>query len=72
MDEIRIEDLKIYAYHGVYAQENETGQDFYVNAVLYTDTREAGEQDALAHSTDYGEVGHFNNDFFKLHSFRLI
>ncbi|MDE6608506.1 MAG: dihydroneopterin aldolase, partial [Lachnospiraceae bacterium] len=36
MDEIRIEDLKIYAYHGVYAQENETGQDFYVNAVLYT------------------------------------
>ena len=48
MDEIRIEDLKIYAYHGVYAEENEKGQDFYVNATLYTDTREAGKQDALS------------------------
>lgn len=72
MDEIRIEGLKIYAYHGVYAQENETGQDFYVNAVLYTDTREAGRQDALALSTDYGEVCHFINDFLKLHTFKLI
>jgi len=72
MDEIRIEGLKIYAYHGVYAQENETGQDFYVNAVLYTDTRAAGRQDALALSTDYGEVCHFINDFLKLHTFRLI
>lgn len=72
MDEIRIEDLKIYAYHGVYAQENETGQDFYVNAVLYTDTREAGRRDALALSTDYGEVCHFINDFLKLHTFKLL
>ena len=72
MDEIRIRDLKIYAYHGVYAQENETGQDFYVNAVLYTDTREAGRKDALALSTDYGEVCHFMNDFLKLHTFKLI
>lgn len=72
MDEIHIEGLKIYAYHGVYAQENETGQDFYVNAVLYTDIREAGRQDALALSTDYGEVCHFINDFLKLHTFKLI
>jgi len=72
MDEIRIEDLKIYAYHGVYAQENETGQDFFVNAVLYADIREAGRQDALALSTDYGEVCHFINDFLKLHTFQLI
>lgn len=72
MDEIRIEDLKVYAYHGVYAEENETGQDFYVNAVLYTDTREAGRQDALALSTNYGEVCHFINDFLKLHTFKLI
>ena len=47
MDEIRIENLKIYAYHGVYAEENERGQDFYVNAVLYTETRRAGSADAL-------------------------
>lgn len=72
MDEIRIENLKIYAYHGVYAEENEKGQDFYVNAVLYTETRKAGSEDALALSTDYGEVCHFINDFLKIHTFKLI
>lgn len=72
MDEIRIENLKVYAYHGVYAEENERGQDFYVNAVLYTDVRRAGQEDALTLSTDYGEVCHFINDFLKIHTFRLI
>ena len=72
MDEIRIENLKIYAYHGVYAEENERGQDFYVNAVLYTETRKAGSADALNLSTNYGEVCHFINDFLKIHTFKLI
>lgn len=72
MDEIRIENLKIYAYHGVYAEENEKGQDFYVNAVLYTDTREAGKEDMLTLSTNYGEVCHLINDFLKVHTFKLI
>ncbi len=72
MDEIRIDNLKIYAYHGVYAEENEKGQDFYVNAVLYTDTRRAGQEDALQLSTNYGEVCHFVNDYLKIHTFQLI
>lgn len=72
MDEIRIENLKIYAYHGVYAEENERGQDFYINAVLYTETRRAGNEDALTLSTDYGEVCHFINDFLKIHTFQLV
>ena len=37
-DEIRIEGLEVYAYHGVYPEEREKGQTFYVNATLYTDT----------------------------------
>ena len=48
MDEIRIDNLEIYAGHGVYAQENAQGQPFFVNAVLYTDTRKAGREDELA------------------------
>lgn len=56
MDEIRIENLKVYAYHGVFPEENKKGQEFYVNAVLYTDTREAGKKDDLSLSTNYGEV----------------
>lgn len=56
MDEIRIENLKIFAHHGVFAEEKEKGQNFYVNAVLYTDLRKAGLKDDLTLSTHYGEV----------------
>lgn len=56
MDEIRISELKVKAYHGVYEDEKEKGQNFYVNAVLYTDTRPAGLSDELTDSTDYGRV----------------
>lgn len=72
MDEIRIENLKVYAYHGVYKEENEQGQDFFVNAVLYTDTRKAGQKDDLSRSTDYGEVCHFMSDYIKKHTYKLI
>ena len=56
MDEIRIDELQVKAYHGVYEDEKEKGQNFYVNAVLYTDTRKAGLSDELSDSTDYGRV----------------
>ena len=56
MDEIRIEGLEVYAYHGVFPEENKNGQHFYMNAVLYTDTRKAGRTDALSDSTHYGLV----------------
>lgn len=72
MDEIRIQNLKIYANHGVYQEEQENGQDFYINATLYTDTCEAGTTDDLEASTDYGEVCHFMNRFVTEHTFQLI
>ena len=35
MDEIRIDNLEVYAHHGVYPEEQEKGQRFYLNAVLF-------------------------------------
>ena len=55
-DVIHIEGLKVFAHHGVFREEKEAGQDFYVNADLYTDLREAGLTDDLTKSTHYGEV----------------
>lgn len=72
MDEIRIDNLEIYAGHGVYEDENASGQPFFVNAVLYTDTREAGWKDDLSLSTHYGEVSHLLNRYLREHTFRLI
>ena len=56
MDEIRIENLKVYAYHGVYSSEKDRGQNFYVNAVLHTDFRDAAIGDDVSLTTDYSEV----------------
>lgn len=56
MDTIKIENLKIFAYHGVFEEEKRNGQDFYVNGVLKSDLKKAGMTDNLLDSTHYGEV----------------
>lgn len=72
MDQIMIENLKVFAYHGVYPEENEKGQNFYVNAILETDTRKAGISDDLDLSTNYGEVCIFLNNYLKEQTYKLI
>ena len=71
-DEIRIEELEIFAHHGVYDFETENGQTFYVNAILYTDTYKAGKTDELADSTNYGEVCAFITEFLTAHTYKLL
>ncbi|MBR4084298.1 MAG: 2-amino-4-hydroxy-6-hydroxymethyldihydropteridine diphosphokinase [Lachnospiraceae bacterium] len=72
MDEIRIDNLEVYAYHGVFPEENEKGQPFFVNMVLYTDIRRAGQADELTLSTHYGEVCHFVTNWMQKHTCKLI
>ena len=56
MDVIKIENLEIFAHHGVFQEEKEQGQFFYINATLYCDLKKAGMSDCLTDSTHYGEV----------------
>ncbi len=72
MDEIKIEGLEIYTGHGVFEEENRNGQPFFVNAVLYTDTRAAGLSDDLTLSTHYGEVSRLIYSFLRENTFKLI
>lgn len=72
MDEIIIENLQVYAHHGVYREENEKGQNFYVNAVLYTNTSKAGKEDDLELSTDYGKVCRFVHTLISENVYNLI
>ena len=41
-DKIKIEELEVFANHGVFPEENTLGQKFLVSAALYTQTRRAG------------------------------
>lgn len=72
LDEIRIEDLEVFANHGVFPEENVLGQKFLVSAVLYTDTRRAGRTDDLTASIHYGEVCAFIDRYLREHTFKLL
>jgi len=71
-DEIIISGLKVFAWHGVYEEEKEKGQNFIVNARLSLDTSLAGESDSLEDSVDYGKVCLFINDFMRINRFNLL
>lgn len=72
MDQIKIQNLEVFAKHGVFPEENVLGQKFVVSAVLYTDTRRAGQTDDLTASIHYGEVSQFIDRFMKQHTYQLI
>lgn len=71
-DEIHIDRLEVFAHHGVYPKETREGQTFYVNAVLYTDMKKAGESDGLEDTVDYGSVCHFITDWMHDNTCKLL
>ena len=41
-DEIHVENLEIFANHGVFPEETRLGQKFLISLVMYVDSRPAG------------------------------
>ncbi len=72
MDTIKITNLKVFARHGVFPEERENGQDFYVSAALELDCRRAGKSDRLEDALNYADVCRFITDFLQKHTYRLI
>lgn len=72
MDKIKIQNLEIFAHHGVFPEENVLGQKFIVTATLYTDTRTAGKTDELTASIHYGEISRQIEQFLTTHTFKLL
>ncbi|MGC2873134.1 2-amino-4-hydroxy-6-hydroxymethyldihydropteridine diphosphokinase [Ihubacter sp. mB4P-1] len=71
-DEIHIENLQVFANHGVFPEETALGQKFVVSAVLYSDLQRAGRNDVLTESTHYGEVSQFMVEFLQKNTYQLI
>lgn len=72
MDQIRIENLELYANHGVLKEETALGQKFIVSLRLFCDTAKAGKSDCLADSVNYSEAAHFAEQYLKEHTFQLL
>jgi dihydroneopterin aldolase len=55
-DEILLEGMRFYAYHGVNPEERALGQRFTVDVVLAVDLSHAGQSDDLADTVSYSAV----------------
>ena len=55
-DEILLEGMRFYAFHGVNPEERALGQRFTVDVALAVDLRRAGQSDDLADTVSYSDV----------------
>lgn len=72
MDYISIDDLEVFANHGLYEEEVNLGQKFLVSVKMYFDASIAGETDDLNRSVDYSKVCEDITKWMKKNTFRLI
>lgn len=56
MDEILLEGMLFYGYHGVNPEEQALGQRFIVDLTVSADLREAGRTDDLTSTISYSEI----------------
>ncbi|MCP3029672.1 dihydroneopterin aldolase [Halobacillus sp. A5] len=56
MDQIQLNGMEFWGYHGLFPEENKLGQRFYVDLELEMDLKPAGRSDDMDLSIDYGEV----------------
>lgn len=55
-DSIRINGIKAFGYHGVFADETKNGQDFLVDVELILDLEKASKSDDLTDTVDYSAI----------------
>ena len=70
---IRIRELEVFAHHGVYSEETENGQKFYINAELEL---EVGKGDVLSDeikdTVNYADICVFLTEFMKENTCKLL
>lgn len=72
MDFIRIENLEVFANHGVLQEETNLGQKFIISARLSYSFDEAACDDNLEKAVNYADVCKFIVDYMQNHTFKLI
>ncbi|AZA80632.1 dihydroneopterin aldolase [Chryseobacterium lactis] len=68
MSKIYLEDVKIYAYHGVLPEENIIGTYYIINAELHTDLWKASESDDLNDTISYADINDILHQEMKIKS----
>lgn len=68
MSKIYLEDIKIYAYHGVLPEENIIGTYYILNAEIHIDLWKASESDDLNDTISYADVNEIIHNEMKIKS----
>ena len=71
-DKIILSNMKFYGYHGVLPEEREKGQNFFIDAEMFTDIKKSGLSDNLGDTMDYSEVYNVIKNITTNKKFRLI
>lgn len=71
-DRIRLTGIEVFAHHGVHQAERDYGQRFVVDVDLSLDLREAGENDDLSATVDYGTVARMVERILKSEPVNLL
>ena len=53
MDKIKVEDIKLYGYHGCLDEEARIGTDYLVSVTVWSDLSKAAKTDELSDTPDY-------------------
>ena len=72
MDYISIDNLEVFANHGVFEEEVNLGQKFIISVKLYFDASAAGKEDDLTRSVNYTEVCSAITQWMKTNTCKLI
>lgn len=69
---IKIKNARFYAYHGVFAEEQNLGGKFDADVDIYTDFSDAAKHDDLHKTVNYAEVYKFINNIVHEKKYYLI
>lgn len=72
MDKMIVKGMRFYGYHGVFAEENKLGQQFYVDLELRMDLEQASQTDDLSYTVNYAEIHAFTKSIVEGPPFKLI
>lgn len=68
MSKIFLEDIKIYAYHGVLPEENIIGTYYILNAEIHTDLWKSAVSDDLNDTISYADINEIIHNEMKIQS----
>ena len=68
MDEIVLEDIKVYAFHGCMKEETKIGSDYIINLNVKADLQDAAISDQLRDTVDYVDLLKIVNEEMAINS----